>query len=212
MELQQAISDAITQLQEYQKLNVVRQPTAFSWGGFEQCKELFTQIFIEVDKTVKEFEYLPEYDEIVQWMTNTEGKGLLLRGTKGRGKSTILTCVLPVLFIMKNLVLKPVPANDIGVKEYSEINRSVWFPNLEYLKKTRFPAIDELGLEPQVNEFGEKFEGFNMIIDSAEQKIKPIFITTNLEPEQLLKRYESRTLDRLGRLCKTVVFNGDSLR
>jgi DNA replication protein DnaC len=83
---------------------------------------------------------------------------------------------------------------------------------LEYLKKSRFPAIDELGLEPQVNEFGEKFEGFNMIIDSAEQKIKPLFITTNLEPEQLLKRYQSRTLDRLGRLCKTVVFNGDSLR
>jgi DNA replication protein DnaC len=191
---------------------VVRQPTTFSWGNFDQCKELFTQIFLEVDKTVEEFEYLPEYDDVVRWMTNTEGKGLLLRGTKGRGKSTILTCVLPVLFIIKRLVLKPVHANNIGVKEYSEVNRSVWFPHLEHLKKTRLPAIDELGLEPQVNEFGEKFEGFNMIIDSAEQKIKPLFITTNLEPEQLLKRYESRTIDRLGRLCKTVVFNGDSLR
>ena len=81
-----------------------------------------------------------------------------------------------------------------------------------YLKNTNIPVIDELGLEPFANNYGEKFEGFNFIIDKAEQKIKPLFITTNLSAEQILSRYGSRTTDRIGRLCKTVVFKGDSLR
>lgn len=212
MDLKQAINHAIGELQEFHKMGIVRQSTSFSWGDFDQCKELFIHVFSAVDKTIGEFKYLPEYDEIVRWMTNSDGKGLLLRGTKGRGKSTILMGVFPVLFKLKGKIFKPIQANDIGIEEYNAITRVVYFPNLEYMKKTPFPAIDELGVEPQVNDFGEKFEGFNQIIDKAEQQIKPLFITTNLEPEQLLKRYDSRTLDRLGRLCKTVVFKGDSLR
>ncbi len=212
MELQQLINKTIGEMQEYHNFGVVRKPTAFSWGDHKRCKELFVQVFLAVDQTINEFAYLPEYDEIVSWMTNTEGRGLLLRGAKGRGKSTILMSVFPVLFKLKGYVFKPVQAIDIGVEKYNTVSKTVHFPNLDYLKKSPFPAIDELGIEPQVNDFGEKFEGFNQIIDKAEQRIKPLFVTTNLEPEQILKRYDSRTLDRLGRLCKTVVFKGDSLR
>ena len=212
MDLNKLINNAIAELRESHNVDVIRQPTALSWGNFEECKELFTKVFVAVDKTIREFKYLPEYDEVVRWMTNTEGKGLLLRGVKGRGKSTILMSVFPVLFKLKHLVFRPIQAHDIGIEEYNVLNRTVCFPNLETMKKTRFPAIDELGVEPQVNDFGEKFEGFNQIIDKAEQEIKSLFITTNLSPEQLLTRYDSRTLDRLGRLCKTVVFQGDSLR
>jgi DNA replication protein DnaC len=211
-QLNQLISEAITGIRDFHKIEVVRKSTSFSWGDFEQCKELFVQVFLAVDKTINKFTYLPEYDEIVRWMTNTEGRGLLLRGAKGRGKTTILMCVLPVLFKIKGYVLKPLQAIDITYEQFNQVNKTVNLPNLEYLKRNPFPAIDELGIEPQVNDFGEKFEGFNQIIDKAEQRIKPLFITTNLEPEQILKRYDSRTLDRLGRLCKTVVFKGDSLR
>ncbi|MDR1652897.1 MAG: hypothetical protein LBS01_04495 [Prevotellaceae bacterium] len=212
MDLQKAINDAIEELQDFQKIRIVRQPTVLSWGNLEQCEELFVRTFIAVDKTMVEFKFIPEYEEIIRWMTNTGGKGLLLRGAKGRGKSTILMSVLPVLFKLKRIIFKPIQANDIGVEEYNAASRNTHFPHLEYMKQTRFPAIDELGIEPQVNDFGEKFEGFNQIIDKAEQYIKPLFITTNLAPEKLLERYDSRTLDRLGRLCKTIVFEGESLR
>ena len=208
--IEHKISDAIKELQDNHKQNIVRCPKVFSWGNFDECKEKFVKTFISVDKTLKQFDYLPEYDEVVQWMTNTEGKGLLLRGDKGRGKSTILMSVLPVLFMIKRRIFAPIQAIDIVLMETN--GKSLHFPNLERMKKSPFPAIDEFGIEPQVNDFGEKFEGFNQIIDKAELHIKPLFITTNLEPEQLLKRYDSRTLDRLGRLCKTVVFKGNSLR
>ncbi len=211
-QLNQLISEAITGIRDFHEIEVVRKHTSFSWGNFEQCKNLFIQVFLAVDQTINEFAYLREYDEIVCWMTNTEGKGLLMRGSKGRGKSTILMSVFPVLFKLKGYVFKPVQAIDIGVEQYNTVSKTVYFPNLEYLKKSPFPAIDELGIEPQVNDFGEKYEGFNQVIDKAEQRIKPLFVTTNLEPKQILQRYDSRTLDRLGRLCKTVVFKGDSLR
>ena len=48
--------------------------------------------------------------------------------------------------------------------------------------------------------------------DAAERYNRPMFITTNLTEEQILARYGERTLDRLGHLCKTVKFTGESLR
>ena len=33
--------------------------------------------------------------------------------------------------------------------------------NLDYLTRTAYPIIDELGVEPLVNDYGEKYEGFN---------------------------------------------------
>ncbi|MBR1927378.1 MAG: hypothetical protein IJ840_06475 [Bacteroidales bacterium] len=83
---------------------------------------------------------------------------------------------------------------------------------LDYLQRTKFPIIDELGVEMQMNDYGEKCEGFNLVINAAERYNRPMFITTNLTEEQILARYGERTLDRLGHLCKMVKFSGESLR
>ena len=64
----------------------------------------------------------------------------------------------------------------------------------------------------QVNDYGEKCEGFNLVNNAAERYNRPMLITTNLTEEQILARYGARTLDRLGHLCKTVKFTGESLR
>ena len=63
-----------------------------------------------------------------------------------------------------------------------------------------------------VNDYGEKYEGFNAIINAAERYYRPLFISTNLGTEELLNRYGERTLDRLQHLCRIVEFRGDSLR
>ena len=64
----------------------------------------------------------------------------------------------------------------------------------------------------QINDYGEKCEGFNLVINAAERYNRPMFITTNLTEEQILARYGERTLDRLGHLCRMVKFSGESLR
>lgn len=172
----------------------------FCFGDKKTCMYYFEMVFREVDKT-NSFCWLPEYEKIIDWMQDTKGKGLFLHGDCGRGKSTILCSVMPVLFHMffKKTII-PVHA-DFLVSEYMRLVKN-GFCNM----------IDELGVEEQVTNYGEPFEPFNKIINAAEASTKLLFITTNLTPKQLLDRYGERTLDRIARLCKSIEFKGDSLR
>ena len=42
-------------------------------------------------------QWLPEYDEVVNWMTGNKGRGLLCFGNCGRGKTLICGKILPLL-------------------------------------------------------------------------------------------------------------------
>ncbi len=211
----QSIQSIIKELQKETTI-LVRQPVSFSWcKTINEAGELLETIFKEVDKTVNSFQWLDEYSHIKSWIMNTEGKGLLLMGSCGRGKSVIASGVIPVLFRMKGKYLRPVHAQDMTKptpqQPYLAYGQrpETW---LDYLQRCSFPIIDELGVEMQMNDYGEKCEGFNLVINAAERYNRPMFITTNLTEEQILARYGERTLDRLGHLCKTVKFTGDSLR
>ena len=211
----QSIQTIIKELQKETTI-LVRQPVSFSWcKNISEAGELLETIFKEVDKTVEYFQWLDEYYHVKSWMMNTEGKGLLLMGSCGRGKSVIASGVIPVLFRMKGKYLRPVHAQDMTKptpqQPYLAYGQrpETW---LDYLQRCPFPIIDELGVEMQVNDYGEKREGFNLVINAAERYNRPMFITTNLTEEQILARYGERTLDRLGHLCKTVKFTGESLR
>lgn len=198
-----------------EKRIVVRRPHNLSWGDGEHCEALFCEVFRRVDESIVRYRHLPEYAEIIDWMTTTEGRGLLLYGDCGRGKSVILTGVVPVLLAMKERMAVAVHADEL-LKPYDLALRTAGYDgrmtNLDYLTRTAYPIIDELGVEPLVNDYGEKYEGFNRIINAAERYLRPLFLSTNLTREQLLRRYGERTFDRLTRLCRTVEFRGESLR
>lgn len=207
------ISQLINQMVKDRQLTQ-REPWRWSWGNHEQCSALFIYIFRNVDSTFEHYEHLSEYDEIIEWMTDTEDKGLMLAGDCGRGKSVVLNYVLPVLFRMKNRILLPVHAQDI-CKELP--NQQAYYGQrpptyLDRLLNSPFPAIDELGVEPMMNDYGEKSEGFNMVLNAAERYHRPVFATTNLNDDKMLNRYGERTMDRLTHLCRTVHFQGESLR
>ena len=193
-----SISHAIESIRKH-GFNPIRQNQQYSFGDRAECRKLFEELFLATDKTVKEFKYLPEYENIIQWMMDSKGTGLAMVGTCGRGKTAILTGVIPVLFMMKNKVIRPYQAFDIPDK-INEIIRQWVF------------VIDEVGTENQCNEWGEKYEGFNRITDNAEAKMKMLFFTTNLTAQQMQERYGLRTWDRIRRLCRVVSFEGSSLR
>ena len=203
----QSIQTIIKELQKETTI-LVRQPVSFSWcKNISEAGELLETIFKEVDKTVEYFQWLDEYYHVKSWMMNTEGKGLLLMGSCGRGKSVIASGVIPVLFRMKGKYLRPVHAQDMTKptpqQPYLAYGQrpETW---LDYLQRCPFPIIDELGVEMQVNDYGEKCEGFNLVINAAERYNRPMFITTNLTEEQILARYGERTLDRLGHLSPKI--------
>ena len=177
------------------KYTKVRQTKSYSLGTYEECKENFKEAFLLVDKTVTNFEMIPEYEEVIQWMADTKGKGLLMSGSNGRGKSTILTGVLPLLFLASGYALKTFNAQDL------EINNLPWAV-----------AIDEMGQDSVKNDYGTKVDAVEYAISHCENNMKLLILTSNLSRKQIVERYGFRVMDRIERLCKLVVFKGDSFR
>ncbi len=208
------IKELVEEMVKNQKFEV-RRPVSWSWGDHTQCRNLFVTIFKEVDTTLREYKHLPEYEQVVDWMTDTADRGLLLMGDCGRGKSVIISGVVPVLLRLKNFCMIAVHAQDIA-KPLPYISNGSYNQRpesyLDYLLKCRFPIIDEIGVESLINDYGEKSEGFNSVMNAAERFHRPLFLTTNLTAEQLLERYGERTIDRLNHLCRIIEFKGDSLR
>ena len=169
----------------------------FKLGTKEELKEMFVKAFEYYDRTIDKYEHLPAYDEIIDWMVDTKGRGLMLMGECGLGKSTILNFVIPAIFRTKtNKILRSVPAKELGA-----VDRN----------KAPFIIIDDLGTESIKNDYGTKIDAVADAISYAEDSSKTLLITTNLTPQALKERYDERTLDRL-RKCKVVIIKGKSFR
>ena len=169
----------------------------YKLGTKEELKEMFIKAFKYYDRTIDRYEHLPAYDEIIDWLIDTRGRGLMLMGECGLGKSTILNYVIPAIFRTKtNKVLRSIPA-----KELAAVERNV----------APFIIIDDLGTESIKNDYGTKVDAVADAISYAEDSSKTLLITTNLSPNSLKERYDERTLDRL-RKCKVVIIKGKSFR
>ena len=169
----------------------------YKLGEREEIKEMFIKSFEYYDRTVEKYEHLPAYDEIIDWMVDTKGRGLMLMGECGLGKSTILNYVIPAIFRTRtNKILRSVPAKELGI-----VDRN----------KAPFIIIDDLGTESIKNDYGTKIDAVADAISYAEDSSKTLLITTNLTPQALKERYDERTLDRL-RKCKVVIIKGKSFR
>ena len=169
----------------------------YKLGTREEIKEMFIKAFKYYDRTIEVYNHLSDYDEVIDWMVDTKGRGLILMGECGLGKSTILNYVIPAIFRTKtNKVLRSIPAKELGAIERS---------------KSPFIIIDDLGTESIKNDYGTKIDAVADAISYAEDSSKTLLMTTNLKPKELKERYDDRTLDRL-RKCKVVIIKGKSFR
>ena len=169
----------------------------YKLGSKKELKEMFIKAFEHYDRTIDVYKHLNSYDEIIDWLSDTKGRGLMLMGDCGLGKSTILNYVIPAIFRTKtNKLLTSTPAKELG-----EIERS----------SASFIIIDDLGTESIKNDYGTKIDAVADAISYAEDSSKTLLITTNLDAGELKERYDERTLDRL-RKCKVVVIKGKSFR
>lgn len=185
----------LKELLEKAKYVKVREAKRYKLGTYEECEEMFKEAFLLVDKTVVNFEMLPEYREVILWMSDTKGKGLLMTGSNGRGKSTILTGVLPLIFLASGFILKPSSAQDLSTS------------NLPWAV-----AIDEMGQDSIKNDYGTKVDAVEYAISHCEDHMKLLILTSNLTEKQIIARYGIRVMDRIHRLCVIVNFKGQSYR
>ncbi len=180
-----------------------RKLTPFSFGAYAECEKLFKQAFLLTDQTIKEgkFEMLPEYKDVIQWLSSSEGKGLLMTGANGRGKTAILKGVIPLIFKSKGYVLRVLNSTEIDYNSFQQ-----------YLNSKKFIAIDEIGKDSVIKDYGNEKDPVEAAIDHCEDRMKLLLMTSNLTGEQIKERYGNRTLSRIKRLCKIVVFKGRDYR
>lgn len=140
------------------------------------------------------------YRPVVDWMTDNHGRGLLLLGKCGLGKTLIGKHILPIIL-----------RNDCG-KYVNVVNANEMNKHIDELLELKIIYIDDLGTESILKSYGNTRNTFSELVDAAEQQGKLIMISTNLTTRELSDKYGERTLDRLRAITKFIPFVGQSMR
>lgn len=144
--------------------------------------------------------WLSQYDRVAEWLSNNQGKGLMLAGQCGLGKSLIAVKILPLLlsFYCRKII------NCYTAQQLNTL--------LDAAIQNHIICIDDIGTESISNIYGNKRIPFAELVDEAERKGKLLVITTNLDDQHLIAKYGDRTFDRLKAIVKKITFTGQSLR
>ena len=148
---------------------------------------------------VGKYTWLQCYDEIVEWLADNGSKGLLCVGDFGLGKTVICTQILTAMF-------------DEWKWDYICVSAYEMSRKVDEVKKHEIIIIDDFGVEGESVVYGEHRHIFNEIVDFAERNGIMLILTSNLSVEEMQIKYGVRTVDRLKKITKAVVFEGKSLR
>jgi len=172
----------------------IKVPTEFAKTVLENCFKHF------LSKENKELVWKQEYDEVVKWLEGNDGRGLLLFGECGLGKSMLSRYVIPaILTLYFNLGVSVYTAQEMNTK-------------LEEVLEHNIISLDDVGIESVLSEYGNKRLAFAEIIDSVERKAKLVIISTNLNAHEIEQRYGTRTIDRIIATTTRIEFKGESFR
>lgn len=138
-----------------------------------------------------------------------DGKGLLLYGTVGTGKSFFAAC------IVNALIDEGYPCLMTNFSRLIDRINAEWGARQTYLdslSQFELIAIDDLGVERDTNYTNENV---TVLIDSLYRAKVPLIITSNYTPRQLTEEGEirrKRVYDRLLERCHPIEVNGESRR
>lgn len=168
--------------------------------------------------------WLPEYDEVADWLSDNQGKGLLCIGSCGRGKTVITRDVLPWLF--RHFILADLDGDGTlchPTYHYFTANGEMK-ERFDEMCRARVLCIDDLGTE-QTRYFGQTVNYFDRLVQNRRFEYDQLLVcSTNLTYEQLFggedpethtvypQRYDERTKSRLLGCCRRVFFVGDDMR
>lgn len=162
-----------------------------------------------------------QINNIAEWLAADCGRvGLLLYGTVGTGKTTLLKAICSVI----NYCMKP---------EYGELTLDSAFPKAvntirakdvvsayqndrdlyDRMCKVQILAIDEFGVEAiDVKSYGNTNEPIIDLLSLRYDKQRCTMISSNLDLESIGSRYGNRLEDRFVEMFKMVAFTGNSYR
>ena len=191
-DFQRAISEARKNEDDYA-------PIPFRFG-IPNAKEALIAGLEEVMR--HKVEWLAEYDQITDWLTDNKGKGLLLIDPPGVGKTEICMKVIPLIFRMvMHKIFSRYQATEL-------CNEATYRTSL----RQRFIAIDDFGIEGTFYDYGNPHIVFSEIVDGIEKRGTLLIATTNLTMDEIKAKYGLRTFDRLRANMCIVMIREKSLR
>lgn len=174
-----------------------------------------------VERRLREFTMDSSLQQIIThiayYLTNPRCKfGLLLCGTVGNGKTTMLHAIRELIFFTNNNGLWDVPYRTVSApmydaREIAQISKD--FRAFRQLKSLPLLFLDDLGKEPTERiEYGNITTPVVELLEYRYENMLPILVSTNLTPSELGRKYQARIADRFNEMLEIVVFKNNSYR
>ena len=145
---------------------------------------------------------LSKVERVVKWMYDSKKRGLILCGTLGNGKTTMLRAIKK--FFRHNILY--FEAQEI----FSQVKQTQEYP---YIDPKYILLIDDLGVEPQsYNDFGEIRHPLAELLILRYKQNSPTIIATNCTIEQIGERYGDRLQDRIREMYAIIIYKEPSYR
>lgn len=195
--LQSAVRMAVESLSAANpKFPVVKKPITISVAN---AQETLTGIASAI---VPKFVWEESYGVIAKWLNDNEGRGIILAGPCGTGKSLMASVVCVAL----NIGLRKMPI----MVTAAQMNRRC--EELLEEKCGGIIYIDDIGRESESVVYGNRTVAFADIVDGVERNSGLLIASTNLSPDELTRKYGERTIDRLRSITITANLTGASHR
>lgn len=169
-------------------------------------KKFIDSTFEKADMSDKHMNICKRYAEKFV-AVGTAPKGLMMFGSVGTGKTYASNCVANYLMEHNKTVL----VMNLGLyinklqREWAEAEKDV----LQYVRSCDLLVIDDFGVE-KTSEF--VIDKTFALIDARYRTEKPVIITTNLNIEDINKKFGSRIGDRISEMCFQLAVVGESKR
>ena len=140
------------------------------------------------------------------WM---EGRGLILRGGVGSGKTSVFRALRHPMSQRegdRGGTIAVFPMMDVVGRTVQDVRET-----MEQLAESEV-VLDDVGAEPAFNDFGSRFEMLPWLVEMRLRSKAKTDFTTNLTGEELRGRYGMRTVDRMHELAAAHRFTGKSMR
>lgn len=141
------------------------------------------------------------YGQLAEWLEDNKGKGLLLMGTCGTGKTLLMQAACSLILAYGRRVVTMVSSARLNGRSEELMGKA---GGMLY--------VDDVGRECEARDYGNRQMVFADLADEAERRGGLLMASTNLGFEQLSSRYGERTADRLRAITRPIVFTGGSAR
>lgn len=172
-------------------------------------------------------QWLPEYDGVVDWLADNQGRGLMCIGDCGRGKTIITRDILPEIF--KHRINVCFRDGSVGHPVYNYFLAKELKSRWSEIERCKVVCVDDVGTEAIAKVFGEFHNYFAELVDLCNDRDKLLICSTNLRFVELFggrdddeesptygqifpARYDQRILSRLTGNTVRVYFEGEDLR